>query len=118
MLVVQSLEKSNKLELLLFTIALGRQANVHTHKNSKLYEIQRRAPLFMVSKEKLKISSWCIHNTKNCLKKITNEKVMASQSVHGQKVKKCHPTLRKCSENSQVKPLYVDLLPLEFQDEL
>jgi hypothetical protein len=68
MLAILSLEKSNKLEILLFTNALGRQANVHTHKNSELYKIQRRALLFMVSKEKLKISSWHIHNTKNCLK--------------------------------------------------
>jgi hypothetical protein len=50
MLVVPSFKKSNRLEVLLFTNALGRQVNVHRHKNSKLYEIQRRAPLFMVSK--------------------------------------------------------------------
>jgi hypothetical protein len=42
MLVVPSLEKSNKLEILLFTNVLGRQA----HKNSELNKIQRRSPLF------------------------------------------------------------------------
>jgi len=76
MLVIPSLKKYNKLELLLFTNALGRQANVQTHKNSKLYKIQRRAPLFMVSQKKSKIFSWCIHNTKTYLKRIKNEKVM------------------------------------------
>jgi len=48
----------------------------------------------MVSKEKLKTISWCMHNIKNCQKWIKNEKVMALQSVHGQKVEKVsQPTL-------------------------
>jgi hypothetical protein len=34
MLVVLLVEKSNKLEVLLFTNALGRHVNVQTHKNS------------------------------------------------------------------------------------
>jgi hypothetical protein len=57
---------------------------------------------FMVSKEKLEISSWCIHSSKNCQKWIKNEKVMALQIVHGQKVEKMpHPTLGIRSENTQ-----------------
>jgi hypothetical protein len=60
------------------------------------------APLFMVSKKKLKIFSWRIQSTKNCQKWIKNEKVMALQSVHGQKVKKMpHPTLGNRSEKTQ-----------------
>jgi hypothetical protein len=56
----------------------------------------------MVSKEKLEVSSWCIHSTKDYKKWIRNEKVMALQSVHGQKVKKMpHPTLGNRSENTQ-----------------
>jgi hypothetical protein len=56
----------------------------------------------MVSKEKLEIFSWHIHSTKNCQKWIRNEKVMAIQSVHGQKVEKVpHPTLGIFSENTQ-----------------
>jgi hypothetical protein len=55
-----------------------------------------------MSKNKLKTSSWHIHNTKNCQKRIRNEKVMAFQSAHGQKVKKMpHPTLGNCFENTQ-----------------
>jgi hypothetical protein len=72
----------------------------------------------MVSKEKLEISSWCIHSTKNCPKWIKNEKVMALQSVHGQKIEKMpYPTLGNRSETPK-QSLYVDLLPLDFQDEL
>jgi len=60
------------------------------------------APLFMVSKKQLKTFSWRIQSTKNCRKWIKNEKVMALQSVHGQKVKKVpHPTLGNRSENTQ-----------------
>jgi hypothetical protein len=56
----------------------------------------------MVSKEKLKISSWHIQSTKNCQKWIRNEKIMAFQKVHGQKVEKVPcPTLGNCSENTQ-----------------
>jgi len=56
----------------------------------------------MVFKEKLKISSWHIQSTKYCQKWVRNEKVMALQSVHGQKVKKVpHPTLGNHSENTQ-----------------
>jgi hypothetical protein len=40
--VVSSLEKSNKLEILLFN------KNFVTHKNSELNEIQRKIPLFIV----------------------------------------------------------------------
>jgi hypothetical protein len=55
----------------------------------------------MVSQEKLKISSWHIQSIKNCQKWITNEKVMAFQNVHGQKVEKVpHPTLGNCFENT------------------
>jgi len=55
-----------------------------------------------VSKKKLEIFSCCIHSTKNCQKWIRNEKVMALQSVHGQKVEKVpHPTLGNRSENTQ-----------------
>jgi hypothetical protein len=101
MLVVPSPKKS-KFEVLLFTNALSRHANVQRHKNSKLKKIQRNVPLFMVCKKKLKTSSWHIHSTKNCQKRIRNEKVMASKSVHGQKVKKVpHPTLGNHSENTQ-----------------
>jgi len=103
MLVVPSLEKYNKLEVLLFTNALGRQVNVQTHKNLELEKIQRRVPLFMVSREKLKIFSWCIHSIKICPKWIKNEKVMALQNVHGQKVEKVpHPTLGNSSKNTQI----------------
>jgi hypothetical protein len=49
-------------------------------------KIQRKVPLFMMSKKELEISSWHIHSTKKCQKWIRNEKVMAHQSVHGQKV--------------------------------
>jgi hypothetical protein len=57
----------------------------------------------MVSQKKLKTSSWHIHSTKNCQKRIRNEKVMALQSVHGQKVQKVpHPTLGNHSENIQI----------------
>jgi hypothetical protein len=46
-----------------------------------------------------------IHITKNYQKSIRNEKVMALQSVHGQKVKKVpHPTLGNCFENTQKNP--------------
>jgi hypothetical protein len=48
----------------------------------------------MVSKEKLEISYWYIHNTKKYQKMIRNEKVVAFQNVHGQKVKKMpHPMM-------------------------
>ncbi len=101
-LVVPSPKKSNKFEVLLFTNALSRHANVQRHKNSKVKKIQRNFPLFMVYKNKLKTSSWHIHSTKNYQKRIRNEKVMASKSVHGQKVKKLpHPTLGNHSENTQ-----------------
>jgi len=103
MLVVPSLQNSNKFEVLLFINALSRQANVQKHKTSELNKIQRKAPLFMVSQKKLKTSFWHIHSTKNCQKRIRNEKVMALQSVHGQKVKKVpHPTLGNHSENTQI----------------
>jgi hypothetical protein len=106
-------------EVLLFTNALGRQANVQTHKNSKLYKTQRRVPLFMVSQEKSKISSWCINNTKNCLKHVRNEKVMGPPNVHGQKIEKMlNLALGNCLKNTQIQSLYVILLPLEFKDEL
>jgi hypothetical protein len=56
----------------------------------------------MVSKKKSKISSWHICSTKNCQKWIKNEKVMALQNVHGQKVEKVpHPTLGNRFENTQ-----------------
>jgi hypothetical protein len=56
----------------------------------------------MESKKQLEISFWRIYSTKNCQKWIRNEKVMAFQSVHGQKVKKVpHPTLGNRSENTQ-----------------
>jgi hypothetical protein len=56
----------------------------------------------MVCKEKLEITFSHIHSTKNDKKWIKNEKVMALQSVHGQKVKKMpHPTLGNHSENTQ-----------------
>jgi len=56
----------------------------------------------MVCKEKLEISSWCIHSTKNDQKWIRNENIMALQSVHGQKVEKMpHPRLGNRSENTQ-----------------
>jgi hypothetical protein len=43
-----------------------------------------------------------IHITKNYQKWIRNQKIMALQSVHGQKVKKVpHPTLGNCFENTQ-----------------
>ncbi len=87
---------------MLFTNALGRQVDVQKHKNSELRKIQRKVPLFMVSQKKLKTSSWHIHSTKNCQKRIRNEKVMAPQSVHGQKVEKVpRPTLGNHSENTQ-----------------
>jgi hypothetical protein len=55
----------------------------------------------MVCKEKLEISFLHIHSTKNYKKWIKNEKVMALQSVHGQKVKKMpHPTLGNRSKNT------------------
>jgi hypothetical protein len=41
-LVVPSLEKFNKFEILLFTNALGRHANVQRHENSKLKKVKRR----------------------------------------------------------------------------
>jgi hypothetical protein len=54
------------------------------------------------AQKKLEISSWRIHNTINYQKWIINEKVMALQSVHGQKVEKMpHPTLENCFENTQ-----------------
>jgi hypothetical protein len=54
-----------------------------------------------VCKKKLKIPSPLIHKLK-ITKKIKNEKIMALQSVHGQKVKKMpHPTLGNCFENTQ-----------------
>jgi hypothetical protein len=57
----------------------------------------------MVSQQKLKIYSWCIHNTKECFKWIKNEKVMALQSVHGQKVETMpNLALGNCSKNTQV----------------
>jgi hypothetical protein len=100
MLVIPSLEKSNKFEVLLFINALVDML-MSKHKNLKLDEIQWRAPLFMVLRKKLEISSWRIHNTINCQKWIINEKVMALQSVHGQKVEKMpHPTLENCFENT------------------
>ncbi len=118
MLVVPSLQKSNKFEVLLFTNALGRQANVQRHKNSELNKIQRKVPLFMVSPKKLKTSSWCIHSTKNCQKRIRNEKVMAPQSVHGQKVEKVpHPTLGNHSENTQTVRVCCSAA-FKFKDEL
>jgi len=56
----------------------------------------------MVCNEKLEISSLRIHSTKNDKIWIRNEKIMALQSVHGQKVKKMpHPTLGNRSENTQ-----------------
>jgi hypothetical protein len=56
----------------------------------------------MESKKKLEISFWRIYSTKNYQKWIRNEKVMAFQSVHGQKVKKVpHPTLGNRPENTQ-----------------
>jgi hypothetical protein len=56
----------------------------------------------MVFKEKLEISSWRIHTTKNCPKWIKNKKVMALQRVHGQKVEQmAYLTLGNCSENTQ-----------------
>jgi len=55
-----------------------------------------------MSKEKFQISSWRIYSTKNCQNWIKNEKIMALQSVHGQKVEKVlHPTLRNHSKNTQ-----------------
>jgi len=118
MLVVPSLQKSNKFEVLLFTNALGRHANVQRHKNSELNKIQRKVPLFMVSPKKLKTSSWCIHSTKNCQKRIRNEKVMAPQSVHGQKVEKVpHPTLGNHSENTQTVRVCCSTA-FKFKDEL
>jgi uncharacterized protein YjcR len=72
----------------------------------------------MVCNEKLEVSSLRIHSTKNDKKWIRNEKVMALQRVHGQKVKKMpHPTLGNCSKNTK-QSLYVVLLPLELKDEL
>jgi hypothetical protein len=57
----------------------------------------------MMLEEKLEISSWHIHSTKNCQKWIRNEKVMVFQSVHGQKVEKVpHPTLGNRFENTQI----------------
>jgi len=56
----------------------------------------------MVCKEKLEISFLHIHSTKKYQKWIKNEKVIALQSVHDQKVKKMsHPTLGNRSENTQ-----------------
>jgi hypothetical protein len=56
----------------------------------------------MVLKKMLEICSWRIHSTKNCEKWIKNEKVMAFQRVHGQKVEKVpHPTLGNRLENTQ-----------------
>ncbi len=79
---------------MLFTNALSKQVNFQTHKNSNFEKIQMRVPLFMVSEEKLKTTSWRMHNIKNCRKWIKNEKVMALQSAYGQKVEKVsHPTL-------------------------
>jgi hypothetical protein len=57
----------------------------------------------MVLKEKLKKFSYHIDSTTNCQKWIRNEKVMALQNVHGQKVEKMpHPTPGNCSENTQI----------------
>jgi hypothetical protein len=56
----------------------------------------------MMFKEKLEISSWRIYNTKNCEKWIKNEKIMALQRMHGQKVEKVpHPTLGNRFKNNQ-----------------
>jgi hypothetical protein len=118
MFVVPSLEISNKLEVLLFTNALGRYVNVQTHKNLEFNEIQRRAPLFMVSKEKLEVSSWRIHSTKDYKKWVRNEKLWPFKVCMAKKSKKCHTQHKETVLKTPNQSLYVGLLPLEFQDEL
>jgi hypothetical protein len=70
----------------------------------------------MVSKEKLKLSSWRIWNTKDCGQQIGNEKVMGPQSMGGQKVQKesQYEAILQTPKNS----LDLALLPLAFEYDL
>jgi len=47
-----------------------------------------KVPMFIVSKQNLNSSYWCLWGIKNCQKWNKMEKVMAPQSIRGQKLKK------------------------------
>jgi hypothetical protein len=75
-----------------------------------------RAPLFLVSKQNLNLSYWCIWHIKNCQKHIRIEKVTAPQ-VEGVKnsEKTNHQMLQSQFPNTQ-KIHY--MLLLKFKDDL